>query len=169
MTEAGPLPVPEGVPTVNQVALLTAVHAQALFDAVTVVDAVPPAAATFWPAGAIEYAQVFAACVTVNVCPAMVAVPIRCASVEFAAMLYPTLAPPLPDVGPVSVIQDALLTADHAQPLASVSVTVPVVADCETDRLVGEIAGVQVGEKTNVLETVLAVVPPGPIADTRAS
>ena len=47
MNEAGPLPVPDGVPTVNQLALLTAVHAHALFEAVTVVDAVPPAAATF--------------------------------------------------------------------------------------------------------------------------
>ena len=47
VNDAGPLPVPEAVPTVNQLALLTAVHAHALFDAVTVVDAAPPAAATF--------------------------------------------------------------------------------------------------------------------------
>jgi hypothetical protein len=77
VTDAGPLPVPDGVPTVNQVALLVAVHAQALFDAVTVVDAPPPAAATFWPVGESEYVHVFAACVTVNVCPAIVTVPLR--------------------------------------------------------------------------------------------
>ena len=47
VNDAGPLPVPDAVSTVNQLALLTAVHAHALFDAVTVVDAVPPAAATF--------------------------------------------------------------------------------------------------------------------------
>ena len=47
VNEAGPLPVPDGVPTVNQLALLTAVQAHALFEAVTVVEAVPPAAATF--------------------------------------------------------------------------------------------------------------------------
>jgi hypothetical protein len=75
----------------------------------------------------------------------------------------------LPDVGPVRVIHDALLTAVHAQPLGSVSATIPVVADCETDRLVGEMAGVQFGEKAKVFETELAVVPPGPMADTRAS
>jgi hypothetical protein len=77
VTDAGPLPVPDGVPTVSQVALLVAVHAHALFDAVTVVDAPPPAAATFWPVGESEYVQVFAACVTVNVCPAIVTVPLR--------------------------------------------------------------------------------------------
>jgi len=54
VNEAGPLPVPDAVSTVSQLALLTAVQAHVASDAVTVVDAVPPAAATFWPVGAIE-------------------------------------------------------------------------------------------------------------------
>ena len=77
MNDAGPVPVPDDVPTVNQVALLTALHVHALFEAVTVVDAAPPAAVTFCPVGAIEYVQLLAAWVTVNVCPATVTVPVR--------------------------------------------------------------------------------------------
>ena len=77
MNDAGPVPVPDAVPTVNHVALLTALHAHALFEAVTVVEAAPPAAVTFCPVGAIEYVQVLAACVTVNVWPATVTVPVR--------------------------------------------------------------------------------------------
>ena len=72
-------------------------------------------------------------------------------------------------VGLVSVIHEALLTADQVQPAATVRAIVPVVADWDTVRLVGEIEGVHVAEKANVFEAVLAVVPPGPIAETRAS
>jgi hypothetical protein len=77
LNDAGPVPVPDGVVTVSQLSVLTAVQSQAASDAVIVVDAEPPAAATFWPVGESEYVHVFAACVTVNVCPATVTVPLR--------------------------------------------------------------------------------------------
>ena len=49
------------------------------------------------------------------------------------------------------------------------SAIVPVLVDADTVRLVGEIEGVHTGENANVFEAVLAAVPPGPIAETRAS
>ena len=69
--------MPVAVPTVSHVALLTAVQVHVDGDAVTVVDAVSPVAGTFCPVGAIEYVQLLAAWVTVNVWPATVTVPVR--------------------------------------------------------------------------------------------
>jgi hypothetical protein len=80
-----PLPVPPGEPvTVNQLFADDAVHEQ--FAAVdTLNDPAPPLAPTDPLAGEIEYEQ-GAACVTVNVRPAIVSVPVRAAP-EFAATL----------------------------------------------------------------------------------
>jgi hypothetical protein len=68
-----------------------------------------------------------AACVTVNVCPATLRVPVRCAPL-LAAMLYPTAPFPLPSAPDVTVIHDALLVAVQAQPAPAVTVIVPVAA-----------------------------------------
>jgi hypothetical protein len=55
VNDAGPVPVPEApVDTVSQLALLAAVQPHAAWEAVTVVDAVPPVAGTFWLVGASE-------------------------------------------------------------------------------------------------------------------
>jgi len=67
-----------------------------------------------------------AACVTVNVWPATVSVPARCAPL-FAAMLYPTTPFPLPVAPDVTEIHGALLAAVHAQPDPAVTVIVPVI------------------------------------------
>ena len=58
---------------------------------------------------------------TVNVCPAMVRVPQRCAVLGLGATVK--LTEPLPDpVAPaVSVIQVAALTAVHEQPVCAVT------------------------------------------------
>jgi hypothetical protein len=72
-----PLPVPLAPDvTVIHDASLAAVHAHVLL-VVTLVDAVPAAALTLTLFGEIEYEQTSAACVTVNVSPAIVRVPVR--------------------------------------------------------------------------------------------
>jgi hypothetical protein len=70
--------------------------------------------------------QLAAACVTVNVAPAIVSVPVRPVVTVFAATLNPTLPGPDPDAPLVSVIQAALLLAVHAQPAPAVTVLLPV-------------------------------------------
>src|SRR5689334_22736717 len=68
--------------------------------------------------------QAKASCVTVKVCPAMVAVPVRCAPL-FAATMKPTEPLPVPPVLS-SMIQASLLTAVQAQPACVVTVTDPL-------------------------------------------
>jgi hypothetical protein len=68
-----------------------------------------------------------AACVTVNVCPATLRVPVRCVP-ALAAMLYPTTPFPFPVAPDVTVIHVALLAAVHAQPDPAVTAIVPVLA-----------------------------------------
>ena len=62
-----------------------------------------------------------AACVTVNVWPAMVSVPVRAGPV-FAATVKFTVPLPVPDVTP-SVSHAALLTAVHVHPAVVVTAT----------------------------------------------
>jgi hypothetical protein len=52
--EATLVPVPDGVVTATQLALLATVHTQEASDAVTVVDTAPPASVTVRLAGEIE-------------------------------------------------------------------------------------------------------------------
>jgi hypothetical protein len=70
--------------------------------------------------------QLAAACVTVNVAPAIVSVPVRPVVPVLAATLKPTVPDPDPDAPPVTVIHAALLTALHAQPAPAVTVLLPV-------------------------------------------
>ena len=72
--------------TVAQLALLVAVHAQPV-AAVTATVPVPAADVTFADAGEIVGVQGAAACVTVNVLPPTVSVPVRDVAVVFAATL----------------------------------------------------------------------------------
>ena len=71
--------------------------------------------------------QEIPACVTVNVLPAIVTVPVRDDVLVLAATLRPTLPLPDPLAPDVTVIQPVLLlTAVHVQPLAADTLTVTV-------------------------------------------
>jgi hypothetical protein len=141
VTEPLPDPVAPAV-TVIQAALLAAVHAHPV-AAVTVLLPVPADAVNDWLAGEIEGEQLAAACVTVKVIPAIVRVPVRLEATVFAATVKPTV--PLPDpVAPlVSVIQGELLAAVHAQPVATVTLLVPVPPDSANDWPVADSDGEQ--------------------------
>jgi hypothetical protein len=125
--------------TVSQPSLLLAVHAQPV-AAVTVRVPDPPPATAFAEAGAIVGAQGAPAWVTVNVLPPIVTVPVRAVVVGLAAMLYVTEPLPLPDP-PEIVIHAALLVDVHAQPVAAVTVTVPLFAEDATFTDPGAIVG----------------------------
>jgi hypothetical protein len=138
-----PLPLPLAPPvTVIQAALLAAVHAHPV-GVVTADDPVVAAAPADWLAGAIEYVQAAAACVTVNVCPAIVNVPVRCDAVEFGAMLNETLPLPSPLVAPTSVSHEALLVAVHAHPVTPVMFVVVDPPAAVAENAFGAIENVQ--------------------------
>ena len=71
-----PLPLAPLVTVSHDVLLLTPVHAQPA-SVVTVAEPVPPATATDWLVGLIEYVHAAPAWVTVSVCPPIVSVPLR--------------------------------------------------------------------------------------------
>src|SRR4051794_6391699 len=83
-----PFPVPDApLVTVSHGAFAPAVHAEDAADAVSAPDPGPPESPTLWVVGPMENVQGGgggAACDTVNVCPAIVSVPLRAAPV-FAA------------------------------------------------------------------------------------
>ena len=83
-----------------------------------------------------------AACVTVNVCVAIVSVPVRADAFGFAATLKPTGPFPLPLAPLVTVIQLSLLAADQLQPAPEVTFVEPVPPAATTDKLFDEIANV---------------------------
>jgi hypothetical protein len=66
-----------------------------------------------------------AACDTVNVCPAIVSVPLRAAAL-FAATVKATVPLPVPDPPLVMLIHDAFDAAVHVHPLAVVTVDDPL-------------------------------------------
>jgi len=140
---AEPLPDPVAPPvSVIQAALLAAVHAQPVAR-VTVLLPLPPAAENDCVVGEIDAVHGAAACVTVNVAPAIVSVPVRLDATVFAATLKPTVPLPEPVAPLVNVIQAALLAAVHAHPVAAVTLLLPVPAAAVKDCVVGEIAGEQ--------------------------
>jgi hypothetical protein len=130
LNATAPLPVPVAPDvTVIHVALLTAVHAH-VACVVTFTVPVPPAASTAWLVGAIVYVHAgggggAAGCVTVNVWPPIVSVPVRAAPV-FAAALNVTDPLPVPAAPAVIVIHVALLVAVHAHAACVVTATFPV-------------------------------------------
>jgi hypothetical protein len=65
----------------------------------------------------------------VNVCPAIVSVPVRELVSVFASALNVTEPLPVPVVPAVTVSQPTLLVADHEQPAPAVTAVVPVPAD----------------------------------------
>jgi hypothetical protein len=125
-----PLPVPDDpAVTVIHEAFDTAVHAQPP-PAVTFVLPSPPPAAKSTVDGDSEKPHGAAACVTVNVWAAMVAVPVRAAP-EFAATFSVTVPGPVPDPPEAIVIHPAFGTAVHAHepPVVTVIVDIPPAAD----------------------------------------
>jgi hypothetical protein len=151
-----PLPMPLAPEvTVIQEVLLDAVHAQVPpVDTLMVAELAPRP--TLRLVGEIEYEQaagglggggggvggggagLLAACDTVNVCPAIVMVPLR-ESLAFADTTYATLPLPVPDPPELTEIHGALLAALHAQPVVVETVTVPVLPPVGALALVGEI------------------------------
>jgi hypothetical protein len=119
-----PPPVPLApLVSVSHGALLDAVHAQPTAVVTVIGDPAPPLAGRVALPGAIEKLHGgggAADCVTVNVWPPIVSVPVRCAPV-LAAAAYVTVPPPVPPAPPVTVSHDALLAAVHAHAAAVVT------------------------------------------------
>lgn len=136
--------VPEPVPLAPLVIDIhdTALEAVQLHPAVVVTVTVPVPAAPVTEAAVGETVKTHGtpACVTVNVTPAMVSVPVRDEVEVLAATLNVT--PPLPDVfGPppaVTVIHEALLVADQEQPVGIVTETTRVPPAEASESLVDE-------------------------------
>ncbi len=163
-----PLPVAPAL-TVIHVALLLAVHEQPV-AAVTVTVPVPAADVTLADAGEIVRLHGAAACcVTVNVDPAMVSVPVRLVVPVLAALLNVTVPDPEPDAPVLTVIHATLLTVVHEQPVPAVIVLLPVPPTAAIDWEEGEMVGVHAPLNANVLDRVLAALPLGPRASTTAS
>lgn len=119
-----PDPLAPAVTTI-QLAVLDADHVQPP-PVVTVNEPEPPADGIDCDTGAIEYVQgCAAACVTVNVCPPAVIVPVRCVVAVFAATLNVTVPLPEPLAPAVTTIQLALLDADHVQPSPALTANEP--------------------------------------------
>jgi hypothetical protein len=133
-----PLPVPLApLVTVNQEALLDAVHAHVL-PAVTETLVVSPAAAADRLDGVMAGLQVTTpACVTVNVRPAIVTVPVRDEADVFAATVIATVPLPVPLAPPVTVSHAALLVAVQSQALPAVTDTEVFSPAAADDRLDG--------------------------------
>jgi hypothetical protein len=112
---------------------------------------------------------VIPACVTVNVFPAIESVPVRVDVDALAPTLKLTVPFPLPDAPAVTVIQAALLTAVHAQPVPAVTVVLLVPPPEAAESVDGEIVGAQGAVNEKVLDGRLVPVPPGPMAEIRAS
>ncbi len=125
---------------VIQPALLVALHEQPV-AAVTVTGTDPPLLPIFWGDGEIPYEQPML-CVTVNVCPPAVIVPVRCGPV-LAAAEYRTVAVPLPVAPAVTLSQFALLAAAQAQPASVRTSNVPVPPPAGADPDVADRENVQ--------------------------
>jgi hypothetical protein len=101
--------------------------------AVTVTVPAIPAGTTAADAGEIVGAHGAPDCVTVNVDPAIVSVPVRLAVPVLAATLNVTVPDPEPDAPVTTVIHAALLTAVHRQPVPTVTVLLPAPAAAAAD------------------------------------
>jgi len=124
-TEKFTTPLPEPLAPeliVIQASLLAAVHEQPV-AVVTLTLPAPPEAGKLWLVGLMVNEQPLA-CVTVNVWPATVIVPVRCGPV-LAATVNWTVPAPEPLAPAVMVIHESLLAAVQAHPVAAVTLTDP--------------------------------------------
>lgn len=135
-----PFPRPgPALSTATQATLLSAVHAQ-VDAAVTVLVPEPPSDVNERLVGEMDVVQALgAACVTVNVAPAIESVPMRAALPVCVAMLNATLPGPVPLAPLVTLIHGTLLAACHTQAaLLVVTVLLPVPPSGEIDIDPGE-------------------------------
>jgi hypothetical protein len=128
-----PFPVPDAPLAIEMNdELVTAVHVHDAADAVTLTATVPPAASIVTVSGEIEKVHGAAACVAVNVCPAIVTVPLR-ASAVLAANDSETVPLPVPLAPDAIVTHAALDAAVQAHVDAdAVTVTDPLPPDAAT-------------------------------------
>jgi hypothetical protein len=105
----------------------------------------------------------------VNVCPAIVRVPLRPVELALPETEKLTVAGPVAEAGDVSVIHVSFARASQPQVAPALTDTERVVAAADTDIDVADSTGAQGAEVVKGLDTRLAEVPPGPTADTRAS
>jgi hypothetical protein len=87
--------------------------------------------------------QAAAACDTVNVCEAIVKVPVLADAFGLAATLKAAEPLPLPLPPLVTVIHVSLAAADHGQPAGEVTLVEPVPPAAVTERLFEEIVNEQ--------------------------
>ena len=130
--ETVPLPFPLApLVILIQLALLVADHGHPASE-VTSVEWVPPLAAVDALVDETENVHPAPACVTVNVRPAIVIVPVRDEVVPFAVVLKPTLAEPLPVAPLLTVSQPVLLIAVQLHPVGAVTLVEPLLAVAPT-------------------------------------
>jgi hypothetical protein len=138
-TETLPAPVPfSGVTFIHFTSLL-AVHRQLLVVETETLNAAPSGLASRLVGLMVYEQRVSVVCVTVNVSPAMVRVPVRVPA-ERSSTLNPTVPFPAPLAPEVIVIHPALLDARHEQPAAAETLTLPVPPVLAMEVLVGLIA-----------------------------
>jgi hypothetical protein len=148
----------------------------------------PAVAGTVAVAPANAYVGVTPLCVTVNVCPPIVSVPVRLLALVLAATLYVTVPLPVVDAPAVIVNHAALLVAVHAKsvafavtatvlPVAPVtvavsvagaSVTLPVIPLCVTVNVCPPIVSVPVRLFTLGFAATVYVTVPLPVVDAPA-
>jgi hypothetical protein len=160
-----PLPLPLApLVIVSHDALLDAVHVHA--DAGIVTDTVPwvPVAGTEALTGAIVAVQAIPACVTVNVWPPTVNVPVRLVMSGFAPTENATVPSPVPDAPDVIEIHDADDVAFQVQPVVVSTLSVLLVAVAGTEALTGEMENAQFGPDCVSVK----VCPPAEIVPVRA-
>ena len=126
----------------SQDALLEAVHVHPA-GSVTATEPCAPLAATEAPVGAMAAVQTTPACVTVNVSPPAVIVPVRDDRLVLAATLKFTVPSPDPLEPDVMVSHDVEVDAVHEQPVRVSMLTVPLVAAAGTEAVTGAMAKVQ--------------------------
>ena len=132
-----PLPLPVApLVTVSHPVLLTPLQVHPA-GAVTFVEPVALPAAIDWLGGEMEYVHGAPACMTLNVWPPTVNVPVRGTELAFADALKATLPLPLPLAPLVTVNHPLLLTPVQAQPFGAATAAEPVPPVDATDWLGG--------------------------------
>jgi hypothetical protein len=166
-----PLPVPDApdMTTIHETGLV-AVQPHPL-PPVTVTLVVSPAAATLLLTGLMMnvHGAVAPLWLTVNVCPAIVNVPLRPVELALAESEKLTVPGPVTEAGDVSVIHVSFARAVHAQVAPALTATERDAAAAETAIDVADSSGAQGAEEVKGFDTRLAELPPGPTAETRAS
>jgi hypothetical protein len=164
-----PVPVAPDVTTTHETGLVAVQPHPLPPVTVTLVDS--PAAATLLLTGLIVYMHgaVAPLWVTVNVCPAMLRVPLRPLVLVLAETEKLTLPGPVTEAGDVTVIHVSFARAVHTHVAPALTGTEVVAAAALSALDVDESTGAHGAELVKGLDTRLGEVPPGPTAEIRAS